>query len=85
MCAHTNQNLRISQNFVYTIYNLYDIKHVDEFKYLGSYIGRTQHDVSVIIGSAWARLNSLNIIWKYKLSSKRKRNLFRATFVTVLV
>ena len=26
-----------------------DIKRVEEFKYIGSYIGSTQHDVTIII------------------------------------
>ena len=61
------------------------IKHVEEFKYLGSYIGSTQHDVSVRIWSAWATFHSLIIIWKSNLSSKLKRNFFRATVKTILV
>ena len=63
----------------------HDIKYVEEFKYLSSYIGSTQHDVSIRIGSSWAALNSLNFIWKSNLSSKPKRNFFRATVGTVLV
>ena len=44
------------------ILSVHDIKLVEEFKYLGSYIGSTQHDVCVRIGSALTALNSLNII-----------------------
>ena len=62
----------------------HDIKYVEEFKYLSSYIGSTQHGVSIRIGSSWAALNSLKIIWKSNLSSKPKRNFFRATVETVL-
>ena len=54
----------------------HDIKRVEEFKYLGSYIGSTQHDVSVSIGSEWATLNNLNIICKSNLSSNLKINFF---------
>ena len=63
----------------------HDIKYVEEFKYLSIYIGSTQHDVSIRIGSSWAALNSLNIIWKSNLSNKPKRNFFRATVENVLV
>ena len=61
------------------------VKRVEEFKYLGSYIGSTQNDVSVRIRSAWEALNILNSIWKSNLSSKLKINLFRARVETVLV
>ena len=37
----------------------HDNKCVEDFKYLGSYIGSTQHDVIVRIWSAWATLNSM--------------------------
>ena len=63
----------------------HNIKRVEEFKYLCSYIDSTQHSVSLIIGSAWADSHSLNIIWKSYLSSKLKRNFFRASVETVLV
>ena len=63
----------------------HDIKRVCEFKYQGSYVGSTQHNVSVIIESAWVTLNSLNIIWKSNLSSKLKRNFFKDKIETVLV
>ena len=63
----------------------HDVKRVDDFKYLCSYISSTQHDISVRIEGARATLNRLNIIWKSNLSSKLKRNIFRATVETVLV
>ena len=34
----------------------HDIKRVEEFKYIGSYIGSTQHDVR--IGSGWATVQT---------------------------
>ena len=40
---------------------------------------------SIRIGSSWAALNSLNIIWKSNLSNKPKINFFRTTVETVLV
>ena len=63
----------------------HDIKYVEEFKYVSSYIGSTQYDVRIRIGSSWEAVNSLNIIWKSNISSKPKRNLFRAIVETVLV
>ena len=63
----------------------HDIKRVEEFKYLDNYIGSTQHDIRVRIGSAWETLNSLDIIWKSNDSSKLKRNFFRSIVETILV
>ena len=34
-----------------------NIKVVEDFKYLGSYIGSTDHDVNILIAIAWAALN----------------------------
>ena len=40
------------------------IKQVNDFKYLGSYIASTEHDINVRIGKAWSALNQLTNIWK---------------------
>ena len=47
------------------------IKNVDNFKYLGSYIANTENDINTRIAKAWAALNSMNILWKSKLSEKK--------------
>ena len=62
-----------------------NIKKVDDFKYLGSYIGSTEHDINIRIAKAWAALNNLNIIWKSNLRENLKINFFRAAVETVLV
>ena len=54
------------------------IKQVEDFKYLGSYIESTDRDVNIKIAKVWAALNSMQSIWKSKLSDGLKRNLFRA-------
>ena len=62
-----------------------NIKVVEDFKYLGSYIGSTEHDVNILIAKAWAALNSMKTIWKSGLKEKLKKNFSRATVESVLV
>ena len=61
------------------------IKQVNDFKYLGSYIASTAHDINIRIGKAWSTLNQLTNLWKSRLSKNFKRNFFRATVESVLV
>ena len=61
------------------------INEVEDFKYLGSYIRSTKRYVNIRIAKAWAVLNSMNSIWKSKLSTNFKRNFFRAAVESVLV
>ena len=61
------------------------INEVEDFKYLGRYIRSTKRDVNIRIAKAWGALNSMNTIWKSKLSTNLKRNLFRAAVESVLV
>ena len=49
------------------------IKQVNDFKYLGSYVASTDHDINVRIGQAWAALNNMTSIWKSNLSLKLKK------------
>ena len=43
------------------------INIVDDFKYLGSYVGSTEHDVKVRIGLAWAAFAKLKSISKWPI------------------
>ena len=61
------------------------IKQVNDFKYLGSYVASTDHDVNVRIGQAWAALNNMTSIWKSNISVKLKKNFFRVTVESILV
>ena len=65
--------------------NVENIKNTQDFKYLGSFIASTEHDINVRIGKAWAALNQMNNIWNSKLSKNLKRNFFRATLESVFV
>ena len=53
-----------------------NIKQVLDFKYLGSYIASTEHDVNIRLGKAWSVLNQMDKIWKSNLSDNLKRNFF---------
>ena len=59
---------------------------VDDFKYLVSYVGFTEHDVQVRIGLAWAAFAKLKSILR---SPKQKMNfkvcLFKAACVSILL
>ena len=61
------------------------INEVEDFKYLGSYIRSTKKYVNIRIDKAWATLNSMNTIWKSKLSTHLKRQFVRAAVKCVLV
>lgn len=37
--------------------NVEKIKQVEDFKYLGSFITSTEHDVNIRLGKAWDALN----------------------------
>ena len=62
-----------------------EVKHVNDFKYLGSYISSTENDVNIRLGKLWAALNKMNKIWRSNLPDQLKRYFFRATVESVLV
>ena len=62
-----------------------DIKPVEDFLYLGSWIDTTAQDLSVRIAKAWAASNKLDTIWKSGLSRELKVHVFRATVEHVLL
>ena len=57
----------------------------EDFKYLGSYIGSTEKDITVRKALAWRALHSLKKIWKSSASQELKRSLFRATVEAILL
>ena len=61
------------------------VKKVKDFKYLGSYIASTAHDIDVRLGKAWVALNQMDKIWKSELPDGLKRSFFRATVESVLI
>ena len=61
------------------------IKHVTDFKYLGSYIMNSEKDFKTRKALAWVACNKLDKIWKSNLSKMLKINLFRSTVEPVLM
>ena len=59
---------------------------VDDFKYLGSYVDSTEHDVQVRIGLAWAAFAKLkSILRSPKPTLNLKIRLFKAACVSILL
>ena len=56
------------------------LKQVEDFKYLGSYIASTEHDVNIRLGKAWNALNELDKIWKSNLTDNLKRKYISIRF-----
>lgn len=61
------------------------IKHVNDFKYLGSWIDSTTKDINVRKAQAWVACNKLQDIWKSNLSRNLKIRLFVSTVESVLL
>ena len=61
------------------------IKHVPDFKYLGSHIMNSEKDFHIRKALAWAACNKLDKIWKSNVPKQLKINLFRATVEPILM
>ena len=62
------------------------INIVDDFKYLGSYEGSTEHDVKVRIGFAWTAFAKVkSILRSPKVKLNFKISLFKAECISILL
>ena len=61
------------------------LEEVDDFVYLGSWIGNSEKDFKVRKAKAWSALNKMNRVWKSKMSRKMKVRLFRSTVETIFL
>ena len=61
------------------------LEEVNDFKYLGSWVNSTKHDIKARKALAWRALNSMSKVWKSDLSHELKRRLFGATVESVLL
>ena len=61
------------------------IKHVQDFKYLGSYIANSEKDFQIRKALAWAAFNKMTKIWRSNISKQLKINLFRAAVEPILM
>lgn len=62
-----------------------NIKEVNDFLYLGSWIESSKKDLNIRIGKAWTALIKMDKIWKSNLKKELKIGLFRATVESVLL
>ena len=58
---------------------------IKRVEYIGSYIKSTDRGVNIRIAKACTTLNSIQSLWKSKLSEGLKRNCFRAAVESVFV
>ena len=62
-----------------------NIEYVDDYKYLGSWIGSTEKDISIRKTLAWKASNKLSQIWKSSLRRHFKIRVFKATVEPILL
>jgi hypothetical protein len=63
-----------------------EIAIVDDFKYLGSYVGSSEKDINIRIGLAWGAFNKLRSLLTSKtLSNQLKLRLFNAACISALL
>ena len=58
---------------------------VPDFKYLGSWIASSQHDIKARRALAWSALHGMKKVWESALSDELKRRLFVSTVESVLL
>jgi hypothetical protein len=61
------------------------LKHVPDFRYLGSHIMKSEKDFLIRKALAWTACNKMEKIWKSNLKNKLKIDLFRATVEKILM
>jgi hypothetical protein len=62
-----------------------ELKHVRDFKYLGSWVETTEKDIKIRKALAWKALNKMKTIWRSRMTRDTKVRLFRATVESVLL
>ena len=61
------------------------LKHVDDYKYLGSHIINSEKDFITRKGMAWAACNKMDKIWKSNIDRTIKIRIFRAAIEPILL
>jgi len=65
--------------------NNVNIKRVNDFKYLGSYINDSEHDFIVRKSLAWKACNKLNKVWQSNLPKELKLQTFKTLIEPILL
>ena len=66
---------------IHTILNS-EIKIVDNFKYLGSWMQSSEKDLNIRKALAWSAANNMKTLWKSSIRYSLKVRIFRATIET---
>ncbi|XP_047471480.1 uncharacterized protein LOC125026921 [Penaeus chinensis] len=61
------------------------LKRVDDFLYLGSWIGSSAKDIETKISKAWLAMNKMELIWKSDIPKETKISFFRTSVESVLL
>ena len=61
------------------------IGKVEDFVYLGSWVGSSEHDFTVRKAKAWASCHKMKKIWKFNMCRELKIRLFIATVESILL
>jgi len=61
------------------------LKEVDDFKYLGSFVADSKKDFQSRKAQAWKACNKLHTIWQSKISRETKLAFFRACVESILL
>ena len=77
--------INMNKDSVIKSHNGIDLRNVDDFKYLGSYIANDRKDFEVRKGLAWTACIRLQNIWKSGISDELKTKFFRACVEPVLL
>ena len=94
--AAESVGLRVNEKKTeYISYNQYEseiitltgkqLKCVEDFKYLGSWINTSENDINTRIGLAWEAAKKMDIIWKSTMNKELKIQFFRSTVESVLL
>ena len=73
------------QDYTLRSLNNVNLKKVDDFKYLGSYINDSEQDFNVRKALAWKACNRLNKLWRSSLPNSLKVKTFRTLVEPILL
>ena len=62
-----------------------NVKNVENFKYLGSWMMSTEKDFEIRKALAWSACHKMKTIWQSNMGRKLKTRLFKATVESVLL
>ena len=84
----TKKKVMIPITFSYTTLQTMSGNSIDvvsDFKYLGSWVSSSDHDIKVRKVLAWTALNNMSKIWRSDLPRELKIRLFQATVESILL